>query len=137
MNPGFLKPLADAPGAPFVLENTRTGSLVATRIEPAFDSDSRRKGLMGRDGLAPGSCLVIAPSNSVHTFFMRFPIDIVYVRRDGEVVKVRHRVPPWRLSAALRAFAVVELPAGAARKAELGAGDRLIVRPSNHSQPVL
>lgn len=131
MNPGFLRPLLDAPGDSFVLENTRTGGLVAARIETAFDSDSRRKGLMGRDGLAPRAALIIAPSNSVHTFFMRFPIDVVYVRRDGEIIKVRHVMPPWRVSGALGAFAVIELAAGTARKAELRAGDRLAVRSAN------
>lgn len=137
MNPGFLKPLVQAPGETFALENTRNGRLVADRVEPAFDSDTRRKGLMGRDGLAAGSALVIAPSNSVHTFFMRFPIDVVFVRRDGEVVKVRHAVAPWRLTGALGAFAVVELPAGTARTAEVGPGDRLALRPVIRTSPAL
>jgi len=77
MSPGFLKPLVKSPGDSFALRNTRNGLLVAGRLEPAFDSGTRRRGLMGRDGLAPGSALVIAPSNSVHTFFMKFPIDVV------------------------------------------------------------
>jgi uncharacterized membrane protein (UPF0127 family) len=60
---------------------------------------------------------------------MRFPIDLLFVRRDGEVLKVRHAVQPWRLSGSLRAFAVVELPAGAASTAEVRAGDRLTIQP--------
>ena len=126
MNAGFLAPLLEST-EPKGLTILRTGRRLAERVEAAFDSDSRRRGLMGRDGLPPGSALVIAPSNSVHTFFMRFPIDIVYVRRDGRVVKVRHAVQPWRLSGAIGAFAVIELPAGAARAAELAAGDCLAV----------
>ena len=130
MNAGFLAPLLDSP-EPQGLTILRTGRRLADRVEAAFDSDSRRRGLMGRDGLPPGAALVIAPSNSVHTFFMKFPIDIVYVRRDGEVVKVRHAVRPWRVSGALGAFAVVELPAGAASAAELAVGDRLAIAPAN------
>ena len=137
MQPGFLKPLVNAPGETFALENTRNGRLLAERLEPAFDSETRRKGLMGREGLPPGSGLVIAPSNSVHTFFMRFPIDVVFVRRDGEVVKVRHAVQPWRVTGALGAFAVIELPAGTAATAELGPGDRLAVRPALRTYSVL
>jgi uncharacterized protein len=133
MNPGFLRPLLDSPGEVFALENTRNGRIVADRLEPAFDSDTRRKGLLGRDFLAAGTGLVIAPSNSVHTFFMRFPIDVVFVRRDGSVIKVRHAVPAWRLTAAFGAFAVVELPAGTARKAELAPRDRLAVRALNQA----
>jgi uncharacterized membrane protein (UPF0127 family) len=129
MSPGFLKPLVNAPREPFALRNARNGLVVAERLEPAFDSDTRRKGLMGRDGLAAGSALVIAPSNSVHTFFMRFPIDIVFAGRDGRVLKIRPEVAPWRIAGALRGFAVIELPSGSARQADVRAGDLLEVVP--------
>lgn len=130
MSPGFLKPLARSPGDPFALRNTRNGLLVAGRLEPAFDSDTRRRGLMGRHGLAPGSALVIAPSNSVHTFFMKFPIDIVFAGRDGRVLKVRPGVGPWRMTGALRGFAVIELPSGSAQLADVRVGDVLEVVPA-------
>ena len=65
------------------LRNERTGLVVAATLEPAFDSASRKRGLLGRDGLAAGHALIIAPSNMVHTFFMRFPIDILIVSRGG------------------------------------------------------
>jgi uncharacterized protein len=132
MKAGFLNPLLS--GGHFALHNSRNGRIVAREVETAFDSDTRKKGLMGRESMAAGSALVIAPSNSVHTFFMRFPIDLLFVRRDGEVLKVRHSVQPWRLSGSLRAFAVVELPAGAAQMAEVSAGDRLVVQPVNPTQ---
>ncbi|HXE79575.1 MAG TPA: DUF192 domain-containing protein [Vicinamibacterales bacterium] len=130
MAPGFLKLLVNSPDAPFSLRNTRNGRVVAERLEPAFDSGTRRRGLMGRDGLPAGSALVIAPSNSVHTFFMKFPIDVLFVAKDGQVLKIRPAVGPWRITGALRGFAVIELPAGAAAAADLRVGDRLEVVPA-------
>jgi uncharacterized membrane protein (UPF0127 family) len=102
---------------------------VATRVEGAFDSATRRKGLLGRDGLEPGVGLVIAPTNLVHTFAMRFPIDILFVSRDGRVLKVRHAVPQRRIAGAWGAFAVVELAAGGLRGSKTEQGDVLELRP--------
>ena len=65
--PSFLDPLLRPDAAPHVLENTRTGGIVADRLLTAFDSESRRRGLLGRDGLPSGTALIIAPSNAVHT----------------------------------------------------------------------
>lgn len=107
-----------------------SGAVLATRIEVAGDSASRKKGLLGRDGLEPGGALVIAPSQGIHTFGMRFDLDIVGVARDGTVVKIRSRVPPRRIVIALRAFAIIELPAGSAEGVHLAIGDRLRVSPN-------
>ena len=98
-------------------------------VEGAFDSRSRRRGLLGRDTLAD-SALVIAPCNLVHTFFMRFSIDTVFVDRDGVVVRVRHQVRPNRVAGAWGAFATIELGAGHAREAGVRAGDRLVLTPA-------
>ena len=75
--------------------------------------------------------MVIAPSNAIHTFFMRFPIDLAFVTRDGRIVKTCPSVKPWRVAAALRAYAVVELPAGTLARCETVPGDRLIVVESS------
>jgi len=69
--------------------------------------------------------MLIAPSNAVHTFFMRFPIDVAFLARDGRVLKVRHAVPARRMTAAIRAYAVAELPAGTLQRADVRAGDTL------------
>ena len=69
--------------------------------------------------------MIIAPSNAVHTCFMRFPIDLAFVTREGLVLKTRVHVGPWRLSACLRAFAVVELPAGTLERHGIAPGDIL------------
>lgn len=121
----FLALLLRDPAANHRLTNVRTAGPIATTVEPALDSSSRKRGLLGRTGLAPGHALVIAPSNLVHTFFMRFPIDIVFARRDGTVVKIRRSVPARRITGALRAFAVIEMAAGALQNVDLRVGDRL------------
>jgi len=123
----FLSPLLRAESIAHVLENARTQRVIADRLLTAFDSRSRRQGLLGRDGLPDGTALIIAPSNAVHTFFMRFPIDVAFVAKDGRVLKVRHAVPPRRITAALRAYAVAEMPAGTLRRADVRAGDTLLV----------
>ena len=124
----FLSAVAKAAsgtGFELVLES---GLVVVPDLAVAVESATRKKGLLGRDGLADGSGLVIAPTNAVHTFFMRFPIDILFVTKFGEVVKVCSAVPPWRMAAALRGYAVVELAAGGAARAGLKVGDRVAVR---------
>jgi uncharacterized protein len=121
--PHFLQPLlrrgVDRP----VLMNTRTGLPVATTVEAALTSADRRRGLLGRDGLAPGQALVIAPTNLVHTFAMRFAIDILFVARDGRVLKVAAAVPPRRIAGAWGGFAVVELGAGQVEASGTVVGD--------------
>jgi hypothetical protein len=127
MRPGFLAPAVGGSPDRLVLRNTRNGLVLAERIEGAFDSAVRRKGLLGREGLDVGTALVIAPSNAVHTFFMRFPIDIVFVRRNGLVLKVQSAVPANRVAASLKAFAVIEIAAGGAARADVRPGDCLAV----------
>lgn len=78
----------------------------------AFDSKSRRTGLLDHDHLPEGHALVIAPCNAIHTFFMKFVIDVAFVARNGDVLKVRGNVRPWGIAACLSAHAVIELPAG-------------------------
>jgi uncharacterized protein len=94
--------------------------LVADRMLP------RMKGLLGRRKLSSGEGMVIRPAPSIHTFFMRFPIDAVFLARDGEVLKIADDVKPWRIRSARRAHAVLELPAGEARRRSVSAGDRLV-----------
>jgi hypothetical protein len=75
----------------------RTGATFVSDVEIARDSASRRRGLLGRESMGPGQAFVIAPSQGVHTFGMRFAIDIIAVARDGRVIKVRSRVSPRRV----------------------------------------
>lgn len=121
----FLDPLLRSKAQPFALINERNNRTVARTLTTAFDSASRRKGLLQHHSLADGSALIIAPSNAIHTFFMRFSIDVVFVSRGGRILKLKTALPPWRLAASLRAFAVIELPAGALHQAGAKTGDTL------------
>lgn len=69
----------------------------------------------------------IVPCESVHTFFMKFPIDLVYLDKKRRVLKVRPAVPAWRLSACLRAHSILELPAGTIERTGTAPGDQLSI----------
>lgn len=125
----FLNRMLEDRDVEYGLQNARSGALLATRLEAAFDSRSRRHGLLGRERLDEGAALVIAPCNAVHTFLMRFPIDVIFVARDGTVVKLRERLATGRIAFAFRAFAVVECPSGVIVGSGTRAGDTLEVFP--------
>jgi len=123
--PHFLRPLLAAPDGQFSLRNEGSDRAIAVAVEPAFDSTSRRRGLLGRARLGPDTAFIIAPSNAVHTFGMRFPIDLLFVSRSGKVVKRVTALKPRRIAVALRGFAVVELCANHPGVAATRVGDRL------------
>jgi uncharacterized membrane protein (UPF0127 family) len=83
------------------------------------------KGLLGKRGLSAGEGLLIQPAPSIHTFFMRFPIDVVFLAKNGEVMKVAPNVGPWRMRSCRRAFAVLELPAGQAEVRGIKVGEHI------------
>jgi uncharacterized membrane protein (UPF0127 family) len=91
----------------------------------ADTSSKRRTGLLKHERLEPGEGLWIVPCESVHTFFMRFPIDLVYLDKKRKVRKVRKAVPAWRLSACLSAHSILELPAGTIEATGTQTGDIL------------
>ena len=128
--PHFLRPLLTAAPGGLCLRNQRTGQVLARTLLPALDSATRKTGLLKHTALADGEAMVIAPSNAVHTWFMKFDLDLVFVRRDGRVVKTRAAVKPWRMSAALRAFAVIEMRAGTLAEHDTQPGDLLEVVPA-------
>ena len=123
--PSFLRAITHNIEQPWTLRNATSGRIVASSVIPAFDRATRNKGLLGRRSLEPGSAMILAPCSSVHTFFMKFPIDIVFVARDGRVLKVRARCGGWRLAFGAGAFAVIELPQGAVEATGTKVGDRL------------
>ncbi|MBM3926547.1 MAG: DUF192 domain-containing protein [SAR202 cluster bacterium] len=94
--------------------------------ETAEDMWTRGWGLLGRRWLEERRGLWIRPCKSVHTFFMRFTIDVVYLTRDGTVCKTSTRLRPFRFSSGGReAHSVLELPAGTLDKLDVQVGDRL------------
>jgi uncharacterized membrane protein (UPF0127 family) len=83
------------------------------------------RGLLGRRGLENGEGLLLRPAGSIHMFFMRFAIDVVFVGRNGEVVKVVPKVRPWRIAAGRGARMALELAAGEAARRRVEVGNRL------------
>ena len=114
----------------FCLRVAPSGLVIATHATLAGDSTSRRRGLLGRDNLAEGEALVIAPTQGIHTFGMRFSLDVVFADRFGHVVRIAEAVPPSRVRLAWRGFAAIELAAGSCQTAGLRRGDKLVAQPA-------
>lgn len=85
----------------------------------------RLKGLLGTHELPAGAALMIVPCNSVHTFGMKYPIDVIFVGKDNRVLKTVGAMQPGKVAACYRSSYVVELPAGTLDKTGTGAGDIL------------
>ena len=109
------------------MRNQTRNTVLGEAVELADTSEKRRVGLLKHARLEPGSGLWIVPCESVHTFFMKFPIDLVYLDKHRKVRKVKHAVPPWRLSACLTAHSILELPAGTAKNSGTLRGDELSI----------
>jgi uncharacterized protein len=108
-----------------MLINARTGETIAAAIELADTRRRRRKGLLGRASMAPSSALILLPCFSIHTAFMRFAIDAIFVDKDGIVVRIERRMGPWRAAASWQAQSVIELPGGSLDDNDVVTGDRL------------
>lgn len=106
--------------------NLTRNTLLADGASRADSFVQRFKGLMGVTELPLGQGLHIAPCNSIHTFFMKIPIDALFLDAAGEVVDICHAMAPWRMSRVyFGAKSVLELPAGTAAASQTQAGDRL------------
>lgn len=88
---------------------------------------TRSKGLLGRSGLDPDEGLWIQPTGSIHMWFMRFAIDVVYADKEGRVLKLVRGIRPWRMSACRGAKVALELPVGAIDRAGVEVGDHLVI----------
>jgi uncharacterized membrane protein (UPF0127 family) len=110
--------------------NRTRNTILGTSIQLANSGATRRKGLLGRSGLSPGEGIWIVPCESVHTFWMKFPIDLVYLDRNKKVKKVKSDVRPWRLSACLSAHSVLELVPGTISTTQTKPGDTLEFSPA-------
>ena len=108
-----------------VVLRTADDRVVCERCLLAETPLARMRGLLGRRGLDSGEGLLLRPASSVHTFFMRFPIDVVFLDRHGVVKRVAEHVRPWRTVGCRGAKAVVELAAGEAARRDIKPGRRL------------
>lgn len=107
------------------VHNRTRGTLVAEAANVANSSETRREGLLKRTGLTPGEGLWITPCEAVHCFFMKFTIDIAFLNKAKQVVKIRPSVKPWRIAACFRAHSVLELPEGQLQATGTAPGDQL------------
>jgi uncharacterized membrane protein (UPF0127 family) len=107
------------------IRNRTRGSILATEADVADTSKKRRVGLLKHESLPPGQGLWIAPCEAIHTFGMKFPLDVVFLDRNRKVLKVRENMPRGRVSVCLWAHSVLELPAGAIAGTETQQGDDL------------
>ena len=104
------------------------GDVVCDRCVVAASPLSRMKGLLGRGELRPGEGLLLRPASAIHTFFMRFPIDAVFLDREWRIVGIAPGVAPGRTAGRRGAKAVLELPAGESARRQIAVGDRLAFR---------
>jgi uncharacterized protein len=101
------------------------GRIVCERVVVADRAHRRMRGLLGRKYLRQGEGMVLRPGWSIHTAFMRFPIDAVFLDADQVVIRIEHEVGPWRTVSCRGAREVVELSAGECRRRGLEVGDRV------------
>ena len=117
------------------LVNGRTGYAIASSVDLALTRRTRRVGLLGQNSIDPTVALVLAPCFMIHTAFMRFPIDVLFVDKEGCVVRLVHGLRAWRMAASPGAYAVIELAAGVLERGGVAVGDRLILEPAATRQP--
>ncbi|PIQ88936.1 MAG: hypothetical protein COV72_05695 [Candidatus Omnitrophica bacterium CG11_big_fil_rev_8_21_14_0_20_42_13] len=109
--------------------NIAKNTPVAERAEIAENAFSRMKGLLGRKLLNKSCALIIKPTSSIHTFFMKFPIDIAFLDKNNKILKIKHGVMPFRfISCPLGAKITIELPSGTLKASNTEIGDILAIQ---------
>jgi hypothetical protein len=107
------------------IRNATRDTVLAVAADVADTSQKRRTGLLKHTSLPAGEGLWIAPCEGIHSFFMKFAFDAMYLDRKRKVLKIRHAMVPGRISLCLRAHSVLELPAGTAQATGTVKGDQL------------
>jgi uncharacterized membrane protein (UPF0127 family) len=108
--------------------NLRNNNILAVNVFYAYGFLERMRGLLGRKEIEPGGALVISPCNSVHTFFMRFPIDVIFVDKDNRVLQAIPCLKPFRFSPLhFKSKLVIELPCGVISATSTSPGDIIAI----------
>ncbi|MBV9778491.1 MAG: DUF192 domain-containing protein [Acidobacteriaceae bacterium] len=113
------------PSPEYEVLNLDRGSRLASCVQVAGTSSTRRTGLRGKECLAGGAGLWIAPCEAIHTFGMKIPIDAIFLDSTLRVTKVHPKMEPRRISVCLSASSVLELESGAICRSATEVGDRL------------
>jgi len=112
---------------PLAVVRKEDGTVVCARCVVTDSAWTRSKGLLGRASLDEDEGILLRPAGSIHMFFMRFPIDAVFLDRDLNVLRVAVGLRPWRMASKRGAKAVLELPAGRCAQVGLAEGDRIVL----------
>jgi hypothetical protein len=121
---------------PLRVENRTHGTMLADRAVLARRAADRLRGLLPRAGLDAGEALVLMPCAGIHTFGMRFPIDLVLVDRQLRVIAAREAIRPNRIATLRPCYAALELPVGVVRSSRTAIGDSLEFRDEPAGEPV-
>jgi uncharacterized protein len=114
-----------------LIVNLTRGNVVCEQAVIADRARRRMRGLLGRRSLPPGEGMLLQPSPSIHTAFMRFPIDVVFLDRNLRVIKLVEHLPPWHTASAMEGRSTLELASGEIVRRQVQVGDQLLtVRPS-------
>jgi len=120
-----------------IVQNHEKRTVLGEAIEVADTAVRRVKGLLGRECLEDGQGLLFKQCSSLHTLFMRFPIDIVFMDKRCKVLKSKANVHPFKLVAApLRAYYALELPAGSIARSGTKVGDHLAFSEDTEAAPL-
>lgn len=107
--------------------NQTKNNVIAHSVELADTPWTRMKGLLGRTGLASDQALLITHCNSIHMFFMKFPIDVVFIDRKGLVVGLVRNIPPFHVSPIFwKSASAIELPSGTLQETRTEPGDQIV-----------
>ena len=119
---------------PFVVRNRTRGATLASDVQLADTPRARRIGLLKREKLNPGQGLWIFPTQAIHTFGMRFPIDVVFLDRQMKIKRVYQQLAPFRLTSLVwSAQSALELPSGSLAATNTVVGDQLQISPREES----
>ncbi|MCP3850583.1 MAG: DUF192 domain-containing protein [Gammaproteobacteria bacterium] len=107
------------------LHDKATGKRLLNSVRLTATASERMKGLLGSQGLKSNDGLIISPCNSVHTFFMKYSIDVIYLDKEGIIKKIVPALKPWRMSFCFSCASTLELASGEANKIKLILGQQL------------
>jgi uncharacterized membrane protein (UPF0127 family) len=106
--------------------NRSSGKELARKLIVAATVFSRAKGLLGREALLEGEGLLITPCKGIHTFFMKFPIDVLFLDKNNRIIETVENIPPHRMTRVLLlAASAIELPAGTVSASESDVGNEV------------
>jgi len=108
------------------VKNKKNNEILATKIKTANNPFSRMIGLLGKDKLDTGEALHIIPCKSIHSFFMKFEFDVVFIDKNKQIKHIINSMQPWRVSKiCFDSYSVLEMPAGILNSTKTIAGDFL------------